>query len=635
VREDADGRFARVLFPDVMASNLRGCNERQRNRALKIAEWLNDWQCECRRLLNKGFTRDQAATHFLVLRGEAGESVGKRTLYRWERQYRDGGVDGLIDGRAKRRGKSRTGDAGADSFFFGELKWFWLRPQRPTAKSAYDYAVMKCEERGLTAPCPAYRTARRFLANLSLGVKTKMREGQAAFEAKVEPYIERDYEKLHSNQLWVSDHHQFDVLIDDGEGGTTRPWLTAFMDMRSRKIMGAVVYIGSPNQNTILTALRRAILQHGTPKGAYFDNGKDFDAFGLHGRTKRERRRRTVAPEEWPIGPLAAMNIKVHFATPYHPQSKPIERFFGTLADQFSRGWGTYCGSSPQTKPAGLVGRLKRGDSPTLADFEAAFDQYLDVYHAAPHRGQGMNGHSPDEIYAASWGGAAKMTAPQEVLDLLLKKATKPQKIGRNGVQYGGLWYGAHEPALNQLSGKSKSVVIYIDPDDLSHVQVRHVDGRFICEAACNRRLPAEANDSELKAAIAQKKRDSRALTEGHAARMRIAEDTVERMHHARMAANRRAAAERPPLPPDGPSSIKLLPAAQSPDMQRARKLIGSAVPTPKAKPQEDIFALIQKAMNEKEPNPKRAPKPDLLMAWSERVHAESRRRLRRGRKTA
>ena len=43
----------------------------------------------------------------------------------------------------------------------------------------------------------------------------KFREGRKAFEAKAAPSIERDYSTLHSNEMWVGDHHQFDVILTE------------------------------------------------------------------------------------------------------------------------------------------------------------------------------------------------------------------------------------------------------------------------------------------------------------------------------------------------------------------------------------------------------------------------------------
>ena len=52
-----------------------------------------------------------------------------------------------------------------------------------------------------------------------------------------------------------------------------------------------------------------------------------------------------------------------------------MERFFGTLAAQFSKACATYCGSDPATKPEDLPAKLARGAAPTLADLRGASRQ--------------------------------------------------------------------------------------------------------------------------------------------------------------------------------------------------------------------------------------------------------------------
>ena len=75
------------------------------------------------------------------------------------------------------------------------------------------------------------------------------------------------------------------------------------------------------------SALRRA----GTiPVGVIMDNGRGYANKSFTGGQKT--RYRFTIKENEPIGALTRLGVKVHWTTPYHGASKPIESFWGKLA---------------------------------------------------------------------------------------------------------------------------------------------------------------------------------------------------------------------------------------------------------------------------------------------------------------
>ncbi len=78
-------------------------------------------------------------------------------------------------------------------------------------------------------------------------------------------------------------------------------------------------------------------------------------------------------------GIYAMMGTAVSFAIPYHPQSKPIERFFDTMDCQFAKAFKTYCGKDVKRRPEALTGilRSKRGiaEGLRLAEFSEKFER--------------------------------------------------------------------------------------------------------------------------------------------------------------------------------------------------------------------------------------------------------------------
>jgi hypothetical protein len=157
-----------------------------------------------------------------------------------------------------------------------------------------------------------------------------------------------------------------------------RPWLTAWMDMRSRRIVGWCIFATTPTRTRSSRALRAAAWTRRARLEVYMDNGKDFDCYALHGRTKWRAAagRAWVDEAEGGRHPRGLGMGAVH-CWAYHGQSKPIERFFGTMEDRFGKTLDTYCGNKPENKPEDLQRQLDKGKAPTLAEFTAAFRQWL------------------------------------------------------------------------------------------------------------------------------------------------------------------------------------------------------------------------------------------------------------------
>lgn len=84
------------------------------------------------------------------------------------------------------------------------------------------------------------------------------------------------------NQVWETDHVQAPVRVDV-EGKPHRPWVTWFVDCATKAITGAVVTAGFPSRESVLAALRSAVLRTdpygpfgGLPEKVRMDRGRDF-----------------------------------------------------------------------------------------------------------------------------------------------------------------------------------------------------------------------------------------------------------------------------------------------------------------------------------------------------------------------
>jgi hypothetical protein len=91
----------------------------------------------------------------------------------------------------------------------------------------------------------------------------------------------------------------------------------------------------------------------GIPVHCVLDNGRGFASKWITGGTAN--RFRFKVKDSDPVWLLTGLGVKVHWALPFHGQSKPIERAWMDLTDTISRHpfvAGAYTGRSPMHKPA-------------------------------------------------------------------------------------------------------------------------------------------------------------------------------------------------------------------------------------------------------------------------------------------
>ena len=377
-----------------------------------------------------------------------------------------------------------------------------------------------------------YATLLNYIRRLDQATATLGRTGKKAFEADHLIKILRNYDEIPPLFMLCGDHHIFDVFVKlpDGKGGWTfkRPWLTSWLDMRSRSLMGWCVSF-APNSRTIAMALAHAIApkndpdfpQFGIPSSVYVDNGKDYRAKYLGG-------------EEIPIGKIdypdiierfaalgidpfyidlsydpeqdawvkkqgdkileikgvrvggvyARLGIGQRYATAYHPWAKPIERFHRTLVQSFSRELPGWCGSGHEQRPEKLSFELRSARTIlTIDEFcDRFYNWVVNVYHKTPHRGHGMNGMTPDEAFASLM--PAPVSCDQALLDFALMKKENV-KIHNWGFNLNGRQFELDVP-VNLQGGRILNVLIgtwvtvYYDFDYKTLRIYR--DGKYVCD---------------------------------------------------------------------------------------------------------------------------------------------------------
>ena len=192
--------------------------------------------------------------------------VSPRTLWNWYAQYRKLGYAGLVD----RFGPIKASRDSSRPILLSAPMWrtsIWVsgcrfaRCMRLCSGICRDWSPSAQGHRATALSGPTWQQLPKPLLILS-------REGKRQFQERCEPYLLTDFESLLPNQIWVSDHGQHDVWVrNDRFSGVSanaavRPWLTAVIDMRSRKIVGTA-WSATPSSHTISSALRVAIEKFG------------------------------------------------------------------------------------------------------------------------------------------------------------------------------------------------------------------------------------------------------------------------------------------------------------------------------------------------------------------------------------
>ncbi len=572
VREDADPQLARVLFPEAMSETFSWgrLTHAQRGELMRREAIVKGWGPAREAGFRAGLTVEKATIVYCERISAQGKvELTPTTLYSWHRAWRAEGVAGLVD---KRWMASRRDEA--DPFLSETKRWFLMPNKRFSKRDCWLMAQVEANRQGW--PVRSYGAVKRFLAQVPQSTAIMRREGAEAFTNECEPFGERDYSTIDSNGWWCADHHAFDDFVKGPNGKPCRPWLTAWMDCRSRYIVGYVIRCADPNSDTIIEAWRIAVLAHGVPHNALMDNGRDFKAHAFAGPGRRGSRKLHVdnnAPRVTSI--LEGLGVTKVLAKPYHPQSKPIERFFRTVKEKYSAWWATYTGGNPATKPESLADNLKAGKAPMLEVFDAAFSRWLETgYHQSHHQGDSMNMQTPAAVYAACM--VEKRTTSREALDVLCLRPSKPTRVTQNGVRIDGLTYFDIDLVAKHLG---RMVTLRIDPRDITQgVQVYEADtDRFICIAMPKRKLPWGASSQELREAHAEKSKVRRKVREyAEQVRPRANEDIMDTMLRARAIEARHQAGQSPPPDPnDGGMVLKPVRSSiddQLPAIRRAKQ---------------------------------------------------------------
>ena len=433
-----------------------------------------------------------------------GKAFSPKILQRQWRALHEQGEGALID----RRGKHGNHKKAIPDEVFDVFQYYYLDQAQVSVKKCMELTELYLKEQGKEGLLPLASSgtfSRKILEDIPVPVLKYYREGEKAFRDACAPYIQRTYGDLHSNDIWVCDNHTFDVFVNDGEHKKPiRVYLTAFLDVRSRKMVGWYVTL-NPCSDATLIALRRAIERYGIPKVILSDNGREFLTFDIGGRGFRTSRK-----DGEHVAPTILENLGIEFKTalPTNARAKIIERAFRDVKEDFSKLFEGYTGGTIAERPERLKKTGKSAENfILLPEFVKYVDTYIEGYfNTRSHSGSGMNGKTRNEVYAAEL--IEKRTATREQLNLMMLRNTRMQTVQRNGVYLGlydmKIYYNSIELNWSHLKEK---VYFRYNPDDLSEVRVYDEQDRFLCTAQQIAKLSYFATKEQVAEAMRENRK--------------------------------------------------------------------------------------------------------------------------------
>lgn len=341
---------------------------------------------------------------------------------------------------------------------------------------------------------PSIKTVARYIKHLmdsrgAASARYLAANGTREWRNKMMLKGKRETTSLEVMELVVGDEHTFDCWVQytapNGKIKAVRPVLVAWLDLKSRAIIGDVICV-TANGDTLKESLVKMIYTAGVPKGILIDNGKDYTKKELTGQSRKQRKIVFDFDAETK-GFYQSIGIEeVSRALPYQGWVKDIERFFSTVCSRFTKWFDSYTGTLTGSKTEAkrhkdIDGMLERGELLTMEEFYEAWTKWKETkYHTRKHRGlkdAGEKWVTPGEMFA-NGPRYQKAAPPREYATMLLMKGDTA-RVGSQGITKFGVLYTDYELCYH----KDKKVSVKWNADDMSKLYVYTMDGKKICEA--------------------------------------------------------------------------------------------------------------------------------------------------------
>lgn len=430
------------------------------------------------------------------------------SLDRWLSNYRAYGRDGLVDGNDghARRGKGVVPRRVREMFIAR-----YTDGSCPTKAMVIEEVRAWAGTQGIDLDGVADDAFYRI--KISAALLGITREDQDHEERTILT-LRRDH-NFPAMTIVVADHHLTDLWVHCGESSYVRDgdrivhvpaaqvcagecthghrvWITAWMDVASRKVLSWLASLDYPSAVTVRRSLRQLVDKYGLPLIVYVDNGKDFkSAFG------RAIRRGEALPldENLLNNLLASLGIRVIFATPRKGRSKSIERLFGTWCKRIWQGRPEYVGALGKRKESAKALYTRPQLMISLYEFREEMTLHVEAYELRRHGGQGMNGRSPAEVFDATRPRPQRQPEPNGFAIAFY------DWYGRQVGPGGACTVGPDRYILDPIVAADRlgqNVQLLVNPDDVRHAIVisgcEHTSSRTSRTTALSCACPGKGN---------------------------------------------------------------------------------------------------------------------------------------------
>ena len=409
--------------------------------------------------------------------------VGRTTLFRWLKQFREGARTSAL--LPRRRGPSsgmRPLTPEVLAIVERHFRDFYATRRRPTVTRFRAEVAADCRREGLAVP--SIRRLRRWLDRHDEAELLRRREGKGKSEA-VFLATPGTLEAAVPLAIVQIDHTKVDVTVVDPVTRLPigRPTLTLAIDVNTRMALGFHLSLEPPSLTAVALCLTQAVMDktkwlaargieaewpaRGMPRVIHVDNGAEFHALAF------ERA-------------CAEHGIDLVFRPPGTPRfGGHIERLIGTAM-----------GAVHLIPGSHFSNVRERGDLDpereavmTLGELETYFAlEIVGAYHARIHRALEA---PPVSVWRARIGEVA-MRMPEDPRRFLIDFLPAEQRIlRRDGLHLHHIRYWADE--LRWLVGRgSEKFTVKYDPRDLSVVFVR-VEEKYLEARPADRTRPSIA----------------------------------------------------------------------------------------------------------------------------------------------
>ena len=428
--------------------------------------------------------------------GEKRQGLSGSTLYRWVRLFqaaKGSTADKVRTAQilALAPDKTRKKTPLAARVWLPDFQRYYNTPNKPTIKQALGQLAK--EYCCVSKDCPSYDVVERVVKAMPIQMQMRGRVTGSEFKQYL-PYIERDWQALQVNDLWVGDGHSFKATVQHPDHGRAfTPEVTVIIDGCSGAVMGWSVKL-SESAVAVADALRHGMTKFPPPLAYYSDNGAGETADML---------------DKEVTGILPRLGIEHMTGIPGNPQGRGrIERLWQTTLIPLAKTYATYKGRDADNGTfrkvsqamTSMIKAEKRGKEltpvqaaakqalPKWRDFVADLTEMIRWYNEEhEHSSLPINPQTGKHFtpmayyqYRLNSDGLRVMQEPLSELELDFMYRPEETRITHRGLVM--VWRNSYFlPELAAYHGKK--VRISYDLHDASSVIVKEMSGKLIGKA--------------------------------------------------------------------------------------------------------------------------------------------------------